>query len=63
MSYSYKEITIFIASLVWTVCLASITSSLHILASPPPQSSINELLSVGYTLTDPEGHEVYHLDE
>jgi hypothetical protein len=38
--------------------------SLHTLASPPePQTTINDLLSVGFTLTDPEGHEVDRFDE
>ena len=61
---SYKDLHWLAVSLLCTLCLASIAMSLHTLASPPePQTTINDLLSVGFTLTDPEGHEVDRFDE
>jgi hypothetical protein len=43
-------------------CAISITLSLRTIATPPASSEINQLLSVGFTLRDPEGHLVDRVD-
>ena len=51
------------AAFIMIACTISITLSLRTLAAPPETSEINQLLSVGFTLRDPEGRLVDRFDD